>query len=270
MTQEVKEKKMVPQPVGKIITLAVAPNNREARPYLKKPYMSTPIWDQKKGVYLTGREGMNATEIAKRNKIFPIDPFEHYPVTHLMKLDLNGERDQYFLEYLLTQPRIAASKVQMESNPGKYYFYIVDTEGEAESSLSLADKIFEAEDLVRSNLAHKDYKSLGIWLGIDVGVLTDTQLKDSLVGTNGVVRKSPGMVIQFFDKNNSDILFVKELAHYKIIYKDSQGRGFYTSSKMEVFLGMTFAEVVSFMRKDDNEPYLIKWSSEIKEKKETL
>lgn len=270
MAQEVKEKRKAQQPVGKIITLAVAPNNREARTYLKKPYMTTPIWDQKKGLYLTGREGLSAPDILKRNKVFPIDPYEHYPVTHLMKLDLNNERDQYFFEYLLTQPRIAASKAQMEGNPGKYYFYVVDAEGEAESSLSLADRIFEAEDLVRSNLAHKDYTALGIWLGIDVDVLTDTQLKDALVGTNGAVRKHPDLVIQFFDKNNSDILFVKELTHYKIIYKDSQGRGFYVNSRMEVFLGMTFAEVVSFMRKDDNEPYLLKWSSELKEKKEKL
>lgn len=256
-----KETKKV---ASKIVRLILVGNNRQANNYRSRPFMTAPIWSVGKNKYLTGYEDLDQAATKKRELILKINPEEHYPVFHMMKLNLGNKRDEYFLEYLHTQPQIAKSKAEADARSNYYLFFVEDKQREAEVSLTKADEKFEAEMLVRQELAQADYRDLVIWMGADVKLLTDIQLKDYLVGDQGVCKTRSREVIAFFNKTNAEIMFVRKLAFYGVIIKDKKGRGYYDDNRMEIFLGASEAAVTSFMQEKDHKPYLDRWREDLK------
>lgn len=178
--------------------------------YSRVPYIFTAM-KLRNGKFLTGQESIltakqmtGEKELTKVNKDelmmgddpFIINPDNSYTLHHARKFDLSytnegkkkvfvNPKDVAEFNFFSVQPEVIKDKKEYQRS--KHFFYIEDKEAEAESKVTIEDKIFDAADFIRKNTSISRLKDVALLLthispkfNVNVQTLTLTRLQARL------------------------------------------------------------------------------------------
>lgn len=228
------------------------------RKYRDHIFFCVAPFDPSTGKYLTGQENCSQDEIEKlKEKGIWIDPNLQYPVMQHMTLDKNKEKDIAIINLFRNVEEIANSK--SEIIPGVTLFYMEDVEIEAENSVTLYDKRYEAETKVRENTTINKLADLCMLLGVhDIKQLTPTMMQDRIFK---ICSENPDRVLECFNPASKDRLFMLKLLDYGILYRNRNNEIYYH----EVYVGRSIEEAMQFLSRPSNSTYKDKWMIQLED-----
>ena len=225
--------------MAKVKMIAVNPK------YRTLPFYCVPIYDEEKREVVTGQEKLTPAQL--KNEPIIIDPELQYPIKHMQDFDTDSKKDMLILNLALTQAEVAPNK---KAVTGRHLFYVEDAEKEAEMSLGVAERTFQAMLQVKESISIQKNVEIAIYLGINPG-LPAAVIQDQIYKR---CQNRPEEVIGYFDENNANRLFVKKLIHHNILQRKSDK---YVDN--DLLVGRDESECVLFITDRKNESLVGKW-----------
>jgi len=245
--------------------------------------------DAQNGVVLTGQHrtsenpiGLTTDQMVGKVKLtdeqkkkypYVINPDHMFPLWNRRKFDISTNRDgepvnpKDYAEFIMIRDFsygvVAPSKSKVKTGTSR--FYINDAEAEAKVTISLEDKIYDAQKYVREECSIERYNELAMLLNykipnfnIDVKGMSDVMVRQRLYTA---CKENPDAVLSCKEDGAGDDLFILKAATYGILRK--MGDEFYDGPK---FIGKGLGGVKAFMNNPANRFYVSKWKTLINEK----
>lgn len=252
--------------------------------YRKEAYPAVPMFHDKIGTFITGQhidpvypETKNNLTIAEmmgevalspdKLKRFPyiIVPEVRVPIENGRTFDLSQHEDGSYrnpkdkaeFDFIKLQPFVSANKTLYKD--GTHYFYVEDLQAEAQERVSIREKRYQAEKLVRETAGISKYRDIALLLNYKISEfrmnmdhMSEVQIQDRLLDA---CEKWPNEVVSCFNASAEEQLFILKAVYKGIIRRE--GISFFDGQQ---FLGDTVEEVIKFMRDEKGSKYKLRWT----------